>query len=147
MVGTSLYEHHQALIKEQHKRVYHKPPKEDTSMDPNGTPQHAPGAKLDGNKPDMSLLLHFSFALTAVAEVGTAGAKKYTRGGWKFVEGGEERYTAALLRHLFIEEEHDEDIREWAGGEDILHDAQVAWNALARLEIKLCRLKEEAKAK
>ena len=101
--------------------------------------QHKAGAKLDQGKPDMSLLLLFGKALTAVADVGTAGAKKYTRGGWVDVEDGENRYTAAMLRHLYMDEEFDSDIRDWTD-HDILHDAQVAWNALARLELKLRRL-------
>lgn len=101
--------------------------------------QHIKGAKLDDLKPDLSLLLMFSKALTCVAEVGTAGAKKYTRGGWLHVDDGENRYTAAMLRHLMTDEDYDDDISDWAK-KDILHDAQVAWNALARLELKLIRL-------
>jgi len=103
--------------------------------------QHEPGAKLDGDKPDMSLLLMFGKALTMVADVGTAGAKKYTRGGWQSVPDGENRYTAAMLRHLYTDEQYDSDIREWTD-HDILHDAQVAWNAIARLELKLRRLED-----
>ena len=103
-----------------------------TDKDPYGMDQHEPGAKLDGDKPDTSLLLMFPRALLAVSEVGTFGAKKYTRGGWREVADGYIRYTAAMLRHLFqgADEEYDED-------SGLQHDAQVAWNALARLEIKL----------
>jgi hypothetical protein len=101
-----------------------------------GKSQHESGAKLDKGKPDASLLLMFGKALLAVAEVGTYGAAKYTRGGWQEVPDGENRYTAALLRHLFTEhyEEFDEDI-------PVLHAAQTAWNALARLE-KIIRDRE-----
>lgn len=100
--------------------------------DPDGLGQHQPGAKLDGTKPDASLLLLFSRALLAVAEVGTFGAKKYSRGGWQYVADGYTRYTAALLRHLFASSYEDNDTDS-----GLLHDAQVAWNALARLELRL----------
>lgn len=100
--------------------------------DPNGVAQHAHGAKLDSGKPDASLLLMFGKALEAVAEVGTFGAEKYTRGGWQGVKDGINRYTAALLRHIFKEhyETMDRDL-------PVMHAAQVAWNALARLELML----------
>jgi hypothetical protein len=106
--------------------------------DSHGIPQHEPGAKLDKGKPDASLLLMFGKALRAVSEVGTYGAVKYTRGGWQTVPDGENRYTAALLRHLYAEhyEEFDEDL-------PVLHAAQVAWNALARLELILRRKEEK----
>ncbi len=100
--------------------------------DPDGISQHELGAKLDDGKPDCSLLLMFGKALDAVAEVGTLGAKKYTRGGWQSVARGIERYTAALLRHLFKEhyEDNDPDL-------GVLHAAQVSWNSLARLELMI----------
>lgn len=94
--------------------------------------QHAPGAKLDQGKPDASLLLDFGMALMAVAEVGTFGKNKYTRGGWLKVEDAQNRYTAALLRHLAQEsyESHDAE-------SGLLHAAHAAWDALARLDLKL----------
>ena len=46
---------------------------------------------------------------------------------WERVENGVETYSNALLRHLFKEGEDTE----------IEHDIAVAWNALARLELKL----------
>lgn len=100
--------------------------------DPHGVGQHDSGAKLDSGKPDCSLLLMFGRALTAVAEVGTYGAVKYTRGGWRSVHDGINRYTAAMLRHIFKEdrEEKDTDL-------PVMHAAQTAWNALARLELIL----------
>jgi hypothetical protein len=95
---------------------------------------HAPGAKLDAGKPDTSLLLDFHLALLEVAAVGTYGAKKYSRGGWKTVPDGVDRYTAAMLRHLLAEQvgERDEE-------SDLRHAAQVAWNALARLQLLLTK--------
>ena len=103
-----------------------------SEADPDGLDAHSPGAKLDQGKPDASLLFMFGKALTAVAAVGTFGAQKYTRGGWQHVDGGRDRYTAALLRHLF---------KEHYGSNDpdsgLLHAAHAAWNALARLELEL----------
>jgi hypothetical protein len=103
-----------------------------TEVDPNGIDAHAPGAKLDAGKPDCSLLLDFGLALRAVAEVGTYGAKKYSRGGWMQVPDGQNRYTAALLRHLLAEssEPRDKDT-------GLLHAQHAAWNAIARLEFML----------
>lgn len=100
--------------------------------DPHGRNQHEAGAKLDGGKPDASLLLMFGRALLAVAAVGTFGARKYTRGGWQSVPEGKSRYTAALMRHLF--QEHYEELDSDSG---LLHAAHAAWNALARLELML----------
>jgi len=103
-----------------------------TEQDPNGVDQHKPGAKLDAGKPDASLLKDFGKALLEVAKVSTKGAIKYSRGGWQEVPDGHNRYTAAMMRHFFQEkyEDIDEDTQ-------MLHMAQVAWNALARLELYL----------
>ena len=94
--------------------------------------QHTPGAKLDEGKPMAGLIGDFGLALTAVAEVGTFGAKKYTRGGWQYVEDGEVRYRDAMWRHLL--KENQETVDPDSG---CAHAAQVAWNALARLELLL----------
>lgn len=107
--------------------------------------QHEPGAKLDGTKADASLLFDFSRALGQVALVGTYGRVKYTRGGWLKVSDGVTRYTAALLRHLFKigqGEKFDQDpYYDTPEGSQfkgrIRHRAQVAWNALAALELEL----------
>ena len=96
-----------------------------------------PGVKLDKGKPDASLLLDFGRALLAVAEVGTFGVKKYTRNGWTEVENARERYTAALMRHLLLEGQGSVD-----SDSGLQHDAHAAWNALARLDL---RLREEEK--
>jgi hypothetical protein len=93
--------------------------------------------KLDGGKPDVSLLLDFGMALRAVAAVGTFGKMKYTRGGWQFVKDGENRYTAALGRHL-LEEAYERDDEE----SGLPHAAHAAWDALARLELMLRRWKK-----
>lgn len=109
-----------------------KMPSATYERDPNGLDQHEPGAKNDFGKPDASLLLMFGKALRAVAGVGTFGAEKYTRGGWQHVENGRERYTAAMLRHVF-EEEYE--LLDSDSG--LYHDAHAAWNALARLELRI----------
>lgn len=110
---------------------------EGVEADPDGIGAHAPGAKLDRGKPDMSLLADFSRALYAVAEVATFGANKYSRGGWLKVNEGFRRYTSALLRHIFPSRPSDYD-----PDSNLLHDAHAAWNALARLELRI-RQKEK----
>lgn len=103
------------------------------SEDPYGIPQHAPGSKLDNGKVMADLLQDFNRALLAVLEVATFGAKKkYSRGGWKSVPDGYNRYTAAMMRHFLLEpdEENDSDSK-------LSHQAHLAWNALARLELML----------
>jgi hypothetical protein len=88
---------------------------------------HEPGAKLDAGKPRLGLvLLDFRRALQEVGKVGTFGAEKYSPHGWLQVPDGEARYTDAMLRHLLALENVDEE-------SGMLHDAQVARNALARL--------------
>lgn len=98
---------------------------------------HQPGAKLDAGKPDAALLGDFGRALLAVAEVGTFGAQKYTRGGWLEVPNGFERYSAAMWRHLLAENRQQLDPES-----GLTHAAHAAWGALARLELML-REREE----
>ena len=100
--------------------------------DPNGLAQHAPGAKLDKGKIKMHLLQQFSLALTEVAKVATYGCNKYSEGGWQEVEDGFKRYSNAMLRHYFKESSEMFDIDS-----NLCHEAHLAWNALARLELKL----------
>jgi len=105
-----------------------------TEKDPHGKNAHAPGAKLDAGKTRLGLvLLGFARALQAVGEVGTFGARKYTDDGWVEVENGQARYTDALLRHL-MSESRGEKLDPDSG---LRHAAQVAWNALARLDIEI----------
>ena len=100
--------------------------------DPNVIDPHEPGAKLDDGKVLAGVLADFSYALQAVAVVGTFGARKYSRGGWQKVDAGEERYTDALWRHLLAERHEEKD-----PDSGLLHAAHLAWNALARLELFL----------
>ena len=100
--------------------------------DPHGKSAHEPGAKMDAGKIQAGILLDFGRALLKVAEVGTYGANKYTRGGWQEVPDGQQRYLDALMRHLckMTHEPVDKD-------SGLLSLAQVAWNALAVLELSL----------
>ncbi|HSV28581.1 MAG TPA: dATP/dGTP diphosphohydrolase domain-containing protein, partial [Candidatus Omnitrophota bacterium] len=107
--------------------------------DPTGKAASEPGAKLDAGKPDADLLLDFGRALIEVAKVCTYGAKKYSRGGWQHVTDGPCRYTSAMIRHLTTGRMEAVD-RE----SGLLHDAQVAWNALARLELRLRQASKDA---
>ena len=100
--------------------------------DPNDLDQHAPGAKLDNGKIKAGLLADFGLALLSIAEVGTHGAIKYSRGGWQFVSNAIERYTDAKWRHLLKARYNsiDDDSK-------LLHLSHEAWNALASLELHL----------
>lgn len=112
-------------------------------IDPNGKRSAEPGCKLDSGKIRMSLLKHFSRALIEVGKVSTVGAEKYTGGGWLHVENGEQRYADAAWRHLFALT----DIDNGVGGTYCLHEAQVIWNLLAALELKLRRKQSMEKQK
>lgn len=57
------------------------------------------GDKFDGGKLRMDLLP--PEAIEGMAEVLTFGAKKYAPNNWKTLPDFDERYTAALLRHMF----------------------------------------------
>jgi len=110
-------------------------------VDPNGIGAHDGGTKLDAGKNQLgSILGDFSNALMAVGEVGSLGAQKYSLGDWKLVPEGQRRYTDAMLRHFFKESNslYDDEL-------PVLHAAQVAWNALARLEFIIKDLKDETK--
>ena len=113
-------------------------------------PQHEKGAKLDDGKVDMSLLEYLPRAIKEVSRVMTYGKVKYMRGGFLDVPDGVNRYAAAMLRHYFQgQEEGPYDTDPWYDTPEglafkgkILHDAQVAVNALFRLELIL-RSKED----
>lgn len=103
--------------------------------DPTGAKPHEPGAKLDAGKAPVlqGALQYFPRAIAAVSNVSLAGAKKYTWKGWEAVPDGINRYGNAMARHILAEESdglYDKDTGS-------LHAAQVAWNALARLELML----------
>lgn len=97
-----------------------------------GSDLKRPGTKADAAKRDMTYLKYFPRALREVCRVCEEGAKKYTRDGWRCVENGIERYEAAIGRHYLPEDGSDIDVDTGC-----YHLAQIAWNALAALELKL----------
>jgi|GEM_PF-904221 len=102
--------------------------------DPTGRKPNDPGAKLDQGKNRLGLVMFgFAKALQEVGKVGTYGAQKYSDNGWMQVPDGQRRYTDALMRHLMKEAEGEEIDPET----NLRHAAQVAWNALSRLELML----------
>lgn len=104
-----------------------------SEFDPNGVSAHAPGAKLDAGKVEVSLILEgFARALLEVGKVGTFGAHKYTRNGWQSVPDGIYRYRNAADRHRLKSafEAVDPD-------SNLYHKAHEAWNVLAELELLL----------
>lgn len=98
------------------------------------------GKKADSGKPPltMGVLNYFPNALLAVAGVSAYGAKKYELDladkNWMLVPSGLARYSDALGRHLVLEAIGPTD--EESG---LYHDAMAAWNALARLELRIKR--------
>lgn len=103
-----------------------------SEKDPNGLDADQPGAKLDAGKPKyMFVLQSFPDALAAVNEVGEYGAEKYSPDGWRHVSEGIVRYSNALVRHMT-----PKDPRDKSG---LHHDAMAAWNALARLQLRIER--------
>ena len=95
---------------------------------------HAPGAKLDAGKNRLGLVLGgFAQALEQVGLVGTGGAVTYSDNGWKEVADGIARYEDAMLRHwVEIKKGNAQDPKT-----GLLHQAHLAWNALAVLELEL----------
>lgn len=100
---------------------------------------HVKGAKDDKNKNRLGLVFNgFSNALWQVGEVGTFGANKYTDNGWQSVNNGQNRYTDALLRHLFKYFNGEKFDKE----SGLSHLAHVAWNSLAILELSEAKVKD-----
>lgn len=86
------------------------------------------GIKHDDGKPLAGVLLEFNDALMAIAEAGTYGVEKYSRGNWKLVEDGQQRYQDAFMRHL-LQTGMDES--------GLTHMQMAAWNFLAYLQLSL----------
>jgi hypothetical protein len=111
--------------------------------DPSGRDPHQPGAKLDGGKTLVWLCISgFPRALEAVAEVTTAGARKYTPNGWISVPDGPDRYMQAFGRHQ-IDLAKGRIFDDGPGGTGKRHKAQMIWNLMASLELEM-RAEEEA---
>lgn len=101
-------------------------------FDPTGRGASESGAKLDAGKQFAGVLLDFAHALSAVADVGTMGANKYSRGGWMSVPNGQQRYMDAALRHMLKHgkgETHDPE-------SGLTHLAHATWNLLAIAELQ-----------
>lgn len=110
-----------------------------SEKDPTGKSQNEPGAKLDAGKTQPGLVIRsMPRAMLAISEVSTYGANKYSPDGWLQVPEGERRYLNAMLRHLL--QEGIEEFDTGPGGSGLRHAAQVAWNAMARLELALRRI-------
>lgn len=101
-------------------------------VDPNGLSLHEPGAKADAGKQLAAVLLDFGHALGAVADVGTMGANKYSRGGWMSVPNGETRYLDAAMRHLLKHGQGEENDPE----SGLPHMSHATWNLLAVMELR-----------
>lgn len=89
------------------------------------------------------LFEYFPRALERVANVSTCGNAKYEWGSWVTVSDGFKRYSDAFGRHQLKEakgEEFDHENLEFKECHNIRHIEQVAWNALARLELFLIDL-------
>jgi hypothetical protein len=91
--------------------------------------------KYDGGKAPVfrGALDYFPRAIESVAAVSAFGATKYAWKGWQDVSEGFERYSDALVRHLTATAKGE----ATDGDSGLLHEAHAAWNALARLELKL----------
>lgn len=94
------------------------------------------GSKMDASKVPIfkGLVGYFPRALEQVAAVSAYGASKYDWNGWEKVPDGEERYLDGMMRHvqkLAVEGNYD------VGDSELPHLAQIAWNALAVLEMKM----------
>ncbi|MQB00207.1 MAG: hypothetical protein GEU78_07935 [Actinobacteria bacterium] len=87
-------------------------------------------------------LSYFPLALAEVAKVSRFGMEKYNAKpedkGFLQVPDARRRYSDALVRHLLAE---TKEVYNPADG-NLRHDAQVAWNALARLEMALIEAHE-----
>lgn len=98
--------------------------------------------KLDGGKsPAMrGMAAYFPNALLAVADVSRFGYVKYGEwGGWRKVDDAIPRYADAMMRHLLARasgEMFDQESK-------LRHAAQLAWNALALLELELQNARSE----
>ena len=114
-----------------------------TEQDPHGLSPNQPGAKLDNGKAPVmqGAVRYFPRALEHVARVSAVGARKYAWKGWESVPDGENRYADARGRHE-LALGRGEVLDDKPGGTGELHLAQVAWNALAELELYLRRIEK-----
>lgn len=96
------------------------------------------GRKFDSGKAPLvqGCLQYFPNALAAVAQVSDFGRRKYDTTfearNWYDLEGGLDRYTDALGRHITTTDTYDSESQ-------LLHRAHAAWDALAALELALSK--------
>lgn len=96
--------------------------------------------KLDAGKAQVFKLFlkYFPLATIAVSNVSEYGLRKYNPGGegtgWQEVPDGVNRYSDALGRHM-LKEVTEGPYDDSDSG--LAHASQVAWNAMARLELLL----------
>ena len=114
---------------------------------PNDGQKNAEKPKAEKPQVIRGVLQRFPYAMAAVADVSAFGCKKYNAepGSLDYLYALDPfgRYTDALGRHLTAEITEGL-VNQTDGG--VLHAAQVAWNALARLEVLLRELKAESDA-
>lgn len=79
------------------------------------------------------VLSYFPNAIRGVALVSAFGATKYAWNGYFYVPDGHNRYSDGLVRHLTLEAEGE--VLDNESG--LHHDFHSAWNALARVEIRI----------
>lgn len=98
------------------------------------------GVKHSKNKLPIYTVLfkQFPLAILEVVKCSLAGHKKYSKydhdwQNFKRVENPEFEYRNAALRHM-MQKGYCEDMKEYG---EVLHEAQVIWNLLADLQIKL----------
>jgi len=117
--------------------------------DPSGKDPHEKGAKLDLGKSPIfdGVLQYFPRALRKVAQLSEWGATRYSWEGWRSVPDGFRRYSNAMGRHILAEKTeglYDLDAKnDPKYPAEILHATQVAWNALARLDLLLEELENK----
>lgn len=96
---------------------------------------------MEKSNPMRDVYLEFPRAMRATASVTAYGAKKHAPRGWQTFEPdyGVVYHTSKIGRHL-IDRELNGEINH--SDDDLLHAAQVAWNALALLE-NIIKLQEK----
>jgi len=87
--------------------------------------------RFNQGKPQMSYLLHYPKAMTALVRVLEQGAIKYEPLNWKLGNKPDEEYFDAALRHMFSHYEngpYDKDI-------GVQSAAQAIWNLITYIEL------------
>lgn len=114
--------------------------------DPLGKSSKEPGSKLDAGKAPIyqGVLEYFPRSVQALAELSAYGANKYSWKGWEKVPDGVNRYNNALGRHIVKEAKEGmwdkEILNDPKYPAQVLHKTQIAWNAMAALELFLREL-------